>query len=633
MCAPESTTYEMTNEQIISALDSKSAEVAALTDAQLLSIAKELQAHFQESERKWSAAGNWVQHELQVLKLIPDPKVPEEVSDYAYTQAAVARSVVSSGIYPYIGTIIKSIEDRINREYQTDSMSKIELVSKKRDVETAEGSVEVHGPVSFPMFPGISFETWSAPSGVQPKEGKGTSDTAAKEGVCFLLGAGNQAILSIVDILQCIFVLRCPVLLKHHPLRPHLIHPYTVLFKTLIEKGYLSQVLDEGIAETEKILKNETIRHVHITGAYQTVLAVEKTLLRTRSDVKTPEDATNMVTSELGCATPFIFPPGEYTNAELRSAAKAFVTSKKTNGGCNCLSSQVIVIPKEWPQKKGFREILAEELQSTEKDPIYYPGSLKKRESALSEYQKQGMHRSSTIISPCAVNCGDAEDDDVVIVECGTPGEEGFNGYSLQAEAFGPVVAVVELPGGADGTDPVQYMEETVAPFINDKDKIFGTLSCTLLWPKSIAEQGRGKSDKGLTKAIACLQYGTVAVNVWSVYGFLSVFYGGAWGAHPRDRLRQSGSGKVGNQFGLPIEKTIIYGPSLSTPPLFDKKKSPPAIILDSLHAFSASPSTSLAAFNVWYLLMIRAFQYVLPKSISQIMCGKRPYGSALSEN
>jgi hypothetical protein len=392
----------------------------------------------------------------------------------------------------------------------------------------------------------------------------------------------------------------------------------------------MSQVLDEGIPETEKILKNETIRHVHITGAYQTVLAVEKTLLKTRSDVKTPDEATNMVTSELGCATPFIFPPGEYTDAELRNAAKSFVTSKKTNGGSNCLSSQVIVIPKEWPQKELFREILTEEMESTEKDPIYYPGSLKKRESALSEYQKQGMHRSSTIISSCAVNCGDVEDDDVVIVECGIPGEEGFNGYSLQAEAFGPVVAVVELSGGADGTDPVQYMEERVAPFINDKDKIFGTLSCTLLWPKSIAEQGGGKSDKGLTKAIACLQYGTVAVNVWSAYGYISLFYGGAWGGHPRDRLRQSGSGKVGNQFGLPIEKTIIYGPSLSTPPLIDKKKSPPAIIIDCLHAVSASPSTFVAAVNVWNLLIIRAFQYVLPKSISQVMFGERPYGSAL---
>jgi hypothetical protein len=220
MYMPVDHTSEMTNEQIVSALDSKSTEVAALTDAQLLSIAKELQAHFQESEREWSAAGNWVEHELQVLKLIPDSKAPEEVSGYAYTQAAVVRFGVSNGLYSNIATIIKSIEDRIKREYQTNSMSKIELVSKKREIETVEGSVAVHGPVPLPLLPGISFETWSAPSGVLPKEEKGTSDTAAKEGVCFLLGAGNQAILSIIDILQCFFVLRCPVLLKQKPSSP-----------------------------------------------------------------------------------------------------------------------------------------------------------------------------------------------------------------------------------------------------------------------------------------------------------------------------------------------------------------------------------------------------------------------------
>ena len=100
-------------------------------------------------------------------------------------------------------------------------------------------------------------------------------------------------------------------------------------------------------------------------------------------------------------------------------------------------------MPKEWPQNQQFREILLEELATTQKDPVYYPGSLKKRDSALSAYSNNDVEdgesnapgrRRSSILS--AAPTVDAEqDDDVVLVECGTPGEDDFNGYSLQEEA------------------------------------------------------------------------------------------------------------------------------------------------------------------------------------------------------
>lgn len=142
--------------------------------------------------------------------------------------------------------------------------------------------------------------------------------------------------------------------------------------------------------------------------------------------------------------------------------------------------------------------------------------------------------------------------------------------------------------------------------------------------PKSL----EGKSDGGLTKAIASLKYGTVAVNVWSILGYLAMLQGGTWGGHPREARRQSGAGLIGNHFGLPIEKTIVYGPPLTTAPLIDKTNLPPAIVTDCLHELYVSSSTATATINIWLLLVIRFAQYVLPNGLSKMIFGELPYGS-----
>jgi len=303
-------------------------------------------------------------------------------------------------------------------------------------------------------------------------------------------------------------------------------------------------------------------------------------------------------------------------------------------------------MPKEWPQNSRFREILLEEFATTTKDPVYYPGSLQKRDSALSAYSGGNTNtrrRSSVLTSIPSIPLEElleedekeveTQNDDVVLVECGTPGEDDFNGYALQEEAFGPVVAVVELPGGGSGADPVQYLQETAAPFCNDKSILFGTLSCTLLWPESIAsDNGKEPSrDSRLLQAIASLQYGTVAVNSWSVFGYLAAMSGGVWGGHPRDSLRQSGYGYIGNHFLLEIEKQVIYGAPLTSAPLLDRKNPPPAIVHDCLHAVAISNSTLGAIMGIWKILALRGTQFVLPAFLNRWIFGSdRRYGAAL---
>jgi len=50
-----------------------------------------------------------------------------------------------------------------------------------------------------------------------------------------VLGVGNQPFLSMVDVLCRVFCFSECVLLKHHPLRQYLIHPYEEILRPLIE--------------------------------------------------------------------------------------------------------------------------------------------------------------------------------------------------------------------------------------------------------------------------------------------------------------------------------------------------------------------------------------------------------------
>ena len=116
-----------------------------------------------------------------------------------------------------------------------------------------------------------------------------------------------------------------------------------------------------------------------------TARAIEKTLAEAQPD-KSKEKIESMVTSELGCVTPFLIAPGKYTKRELKMAAKHIVTSKKLNGGAYCFSPQVVVLPEEWAQKEEFREILVKTVGKIPADPCYYPGATKRIQNILDHY-------------------------------------------------------------------------------------------------------------------------------------------------------------------------------------------------------------------------------------------------------
>ena len=90
----------------------------------------------------------------------------------------------------------------------------------------------------------------------------------------------------------------------------------------------------------------------------------------------------------------------------------------------------------------------------------------------------------------------------------------------LEEEVFGPFLAVKEVDGG--------LLE--AADFANQKCR--GTLSCTVLHPQSL-------NTMMLVAVVDKLDYGSVAVNVWSAFGYTALARGATWGAHHGDDARR----------------------------------------------------------------------------------------------
>ena len=67
---------------------------------------------------------------------------------------------------------------------------------------------------------------------------------------------------------------------------------------------------------------------------------------------------SKVVTGELGCVTPYIVTPGEWSRADLEYHAGAVATGKSHNAGHNCLAAEILITAADWPQRQEFLDIL-----------------------------------------------------------------------------------------------------------------------------------------------------------------------------------------------------------------------------------------------------------------------------------
>jgi hypothetical protein len=99
-----------------------------------------------------------------------------------------------------------------------------------------------------------------------------------------------------------------------------------------------------------------------------------------------------------------------------------------------------------------------------------------------------------------------------------------------------------------------EFLDSAVA---HANDRLVGTLGANVL----IDPRRRG-SGRRVRRALADLRYGTVAINAWTAFGFLTPT--ATWGAFPGGTLEDapSGIGVVHNALLLDhVERTVVRGP------------------------------------------------------------------------
>ncbi|MGW8482211.1 aldehyde dehydrogenase family protein [Microbacterium sp. NPDC055903] len=386
------------------------------------------------------------------------------------------------------------------------------------------------------LLSGFTGEVWLEP-GVTPRQARAAAGLAQRTptesgGVGLVLGAGNVTSIPVLDVLYELLAHNRTALLKVNPTQDALVTVYRRALAPLIEPGFL-RIVQGGPATGAYLTAHKDLAHVHITGSAATFDAIAwgtpgaaQTARRRRENrpsLKKP------ITAELGGVSPIIVVPGEWTDADLRFQAEHIATMRLQNSGHNCIAGQVVILSSDWPQRAQFLAALRRAYAGAPERPIWYPGSDARMGRAAEDY-------------PAALALGDR-----LLVEVG----DGGDATAVETtEYFAPVLGVVEVAGTGQ-----EFLDAAVA---HANDRLQGTLGANLLIDP-VTERQLGT---GFERALTELRYGSIAVNAWTAFGFITPTL--TWGAFPGGSLQDVGSGigVVHNALLLDaVERSVVRGP------------------------------------------------------------------------
>ncbi|KQR39514.1 aldehyde dehydrogenase family protein [Microbacterium sp. Leaf159] len=384
------------------------------------------------------------------------------------------------------------------------------------------------------LLSGYTGEVWLEP-GITPNGARAAAGLAQRTpsepgGVGLVLGAGNITSIPVLDVLYELLAHNRTALLKVNPTQDALVPVYKRAFAPLIALGLL-RIVRGGPAVGVYLTGHADLAHVHITGSAATFDAIvwgtgsaaARRRRENRPQLKKP------ITAELGGVSPIIIVPGDWTAADLTYQAEHVATMRLQNSGHNCIAGQVVIMSSDWAQADDFRAALRRAYASAPERPIWYPGSPSRMDLATEAY-------------PDALVLGDR-----LLVEI----EQGDDAAALQStEYFAPVLGVVSIAGTGQ-----EFLDSAVA-YANDR--LQGTLGANLLIDPS-TEKTLGA---GFDRAIAALRYGSIAINGWTAFGFITPTL--TWGAFPGSTIGDVGSGigVVHNALLLDgVERSVIRGP------------------------------------------------------------------------
>lgn len=384
------------------------------------------------------------------------------------------------------------------------------------------------------LLSGYTGEVWLEP-GITPNGARAAAGLAQRTpsesgGVGLVLGAGNITSIPVLDVLYELLAHNRTALLKVNPTQDALVPVYKRAFAPLIALGLL-RIVRGGPAVGVYLTGHADLAHVHITGSAATFDAIvwgtgsaaTRRRRANRPQLKKP------ITAELGGVSPIIIVPGDWTAADLTYQAEHVATMRLQNSGHNCIAGQVVIMSSDWTQADDFRAALRRAYANAPERPIWYPGSPSRMDLATQAY-------------PDALVLGDR-----LLVEI----EQGDDAAALQStEYFAPVLGVVSIAGTGQ-----EFLDSAVA-YANEQ--LEGTLGANLLIDPS-TEKTLGA---GFDRAVAALRYGSIAINGWTAFGFITPTL--TWGAFPGSTIDDVGSGigVVHNALLLDgVERSVIRGP------------------------------------------------------------------------
>lgn len=410
------------------------------------------------------------------------------------------------------------------------------------------------------ILSGYTGEVWFRPGvsldDIRGGAGLGQLTPAEPGGIGLVLGAGNVTSIPVLDVLYELLAHNRVVVLKVNPTQDALVPVFERALAPLIEPGFLRIVRGGGDVGAH-LASHPAIAHVHITGAAPTFDAIvwgsrAQAARRKRENrplLKKP------ITAELGGVSPIIIVPGEWSDADLRFQAEHVVTMRLYNSGHNCIAGQVVILSSDWPQRAAFLAEVRRAFEAAPRRPVWYPRSDEKLAAAASDY-------------PGAERCADGTR---LLVETGPDGAQAIE----STEYFAPVLGVVSLPGNGQ-----EFLDRAVE---HANDALVGTLGANVL----IDPETQGALGDAFERAIERLRYGTISINSWTAFGFLTPTL--AWGGFPGATTQdvQSGIGIVHNALLLDhVERSVTRGPFRP----FPRSLAPRALGASGGRAFSVLP-------------------------------------------
>ncbi len=350
--------------------------------------------------------------------------------------------------------------------------------------------------------------------------------------VTLVLGAGNVSCIPLLDAIYHIVTKRSVVYLKLNPVNDYLLPVYEKIFANFISRGYM--VITKGsLKESEYMVQHNGIDHIHLTGSdhtYESIVYGRK-LTDKEKELKNLKKINKVsFSSELGNVTPIIIHPGKWTTSEIKFQARKIVTAKLNNGGFNCISAQVVIMPNNWKYGDKLVKYIKKYMKEIDDRFSYYPNSL----DVLNKLEKDSNYTRENDKS------------------CATPHlTREIKSYSKYetSEIWGTSIYFKKI----ESNDNNDYMNKVVE-YCNNT--LWGNLGVTVLFKKHNSKKNKDQINYYINN----LKYGTVAINEWSAIGFIIPTL--PWGGYPgnKDNDIQSGQDFVHNSlfFESPLNG-IVY--------------------------------------------------------------------------